>query len=100
MIDDPNIKLPPTVHDMAAGDNVLEFDYAFFWKYSSAHVHAGHESGEVTVEVQRWTLEQLYGGVVRHAAGTYRKIATHFQIDLEEAEPHLADAEHYSAYNH
>ena len=97
LIDDDSIKLPPRVFDQTSGNAVLTSDYAFFWKYSSAHVHAGHmETGTATVQTERWTIGELLRGLVRHAAGTYREIANFYDIGRDECAARLRDAEDYA----
>ncbi len=99
LIDDAAVLRPPSVHDQGLGHPVLEFDYAMFWKYASAHAHPGSiQTGEIDPENERGNIMQIMAGIVRHAAGVYRHLTHHFKLDLGEAREQLAKAEDYARY--
>src|SRR5262249_11110768 len=89
LLTDDAVKLPPTMFDMVRADPVLRYDLAFFWKSSSIHVHPGGTgTAAIDVDSERTMIEQILAGVIRHAAGTYRRIADHFGItDVAVIEP-------------
>ncbi len=98
-LEDTSLKEPPSVKDQILGHQVLEFDYALFWKYSSAHVHPGHIGmGEIDPDTERSNIEGILGGTIRHCAGTYRAIANGFNIPDFDDSPLLAAAEEWSKY--
>jgi hypothetical protein len=99
LLEDGSVKEPPSVKDQVVGHPVLEFDYALFWKYSSAHVHPGHIGmGEIDPETERSNIEWILGGAIRHSAGIYREISSGFNIPDFDASSLLVSAEEYSKY--
>jgi hypothetical protein len=101
LLDDAAVKFPPTMFDIVRSDVVLRYDLAFFWKYSSSHVHPGSiGTGQVDAANERTTIEQLAGGSIRHAAGTYRRIVDRYRLQIGEAKQQLEDAESYAEYKY
>ncbi len=99
LLNDEKVRLPPSVKDQARGHPVLEFDYALFWKYASAHSHPGNiGTGEIDLESEQTTIIQIMGGAIRHAAGVYRHIVNHYKLELGDAGEQLAGAEDYARY--
>ena|SRR2546425_4261135 len=99
LLNDPRVKRPPSVHDQVTGHPVLEFDYALFWKYASAHSHPGNiGTGEIDQDSERTTILQIMGGAIRHSAGVYRHIVNHYNLDLGPVGEQLAEAEDYARY--
>ncbi len=99
LLDDPRVLRPPSVFDQAKTKPILRYDYASFWKYSSAHVHPAHIGGaRVTHELERITIDQIIGAVVRHAAGTYREIVDQFRLQGAALESLLSESEEYGKY--
>lgn len=98
LIADLSVKNPPSVKDQIKGNRVLSFDYALFWKNSSAHIHPGHiDMAEIDYRSEKTAIEQLMGGAVRHCAGVYRCIADAFDLAFETGDL-LRNAEEYSRY--
>jgi hypothetical protein len=99
LIDDPNVPSPPSVRDQVKGHPVLEFDYAVFWKYASAHSHPGNiGTGEIDQDSERREILQIMSGTIRHAAGVYRHIVNHCNLDLGPVGEQLAEAEDYARF--
>lgn len=98
LIADPSVKNPPSIKDQIKGNPVLSFDYALFWKHSSAHIHPGHiGTDEIDYSSEKTALEQLIRGTVRHCAGVYRCIADAFDLAFE-TDDLLRKAEEYSRH--
>lgn len=99
LLNDPVVRPPPSVHDQGIGHPILEFDYAMFWKYASAHTHTGNiGTGEIDSENERTMILQIMGGTIRHAAGVYRHVVSRFKLDLGAVGQQLTEAEEYARY--
>ncbi|MEO8624020.1 MAG: hypothetical protein ABI625_23275 [bacterium] len=99
LIKDATIRRLPKVFDMIKGHPDLELDHAVFWKYSSAHTHPGFTfTAEVDPHSERTMVEQILGGLIRHACGVYREVVNHFALESAATLESLSAAEKYSAY--
>ena len=99
LLDDGTVREIPKMHELVKGHPVLEFDYAIFWKYASAHAHPSSiGTGEVDVESERTTIMQMIAGVIRHSCGVYRHVAEKYGLDLGPAMNELKEAEEFSRY--
>ncbi len=99
LLHDQKVRLPPPVPEQVKGHPVLEFDYALFWKYASAHAHPGNiGTGEIDQDSERTTIMQIMAGAIRHAAGVYRHIVSHYNLNLGAAGKALVEAEDYARY--
>ncbi len=100
LLENNAIREPPKVHDQIKGHPVLEFDYAIFWKFASAHTHPSHVgTGEVDLNNERMTIMQMMAGVIRHSCGIYRHVTNEFGLDLGAVKDDLLKAEEYSRYH-
>jgi hypothetical protein len=99
LLADDSVRFAPNVFDMVRTDPLLRYDMALFWKYSSSLVHPG-ALGTARIETQseRTMIEQICGGCIRHAAGTFRRVLNRYPGADSETLAALAAAEAYSAY--
>lgn len=99
LLDDDSVKLPPSMFDMVNPEPQLRYDLGFFWKYSSIHIHPGGlGTASIDADSERTTIEQILAGVIRHASGAYRRIATHFAINDPGVITPLEAAETWARY--
>ncbi len=100
LLADKTVRLPPAVFDQAKSKGELLFDYAYFWKYSSAHVHPAHiQAAEINPTIERETIGQILTSIIRHSSGTFREIATYFNLEAHQPISGLAEAEAYGRYS-
>jgi hypothetical protein len=97
---DKALTMAPAVDQRIRGSALLQWDYAYVYKYGSAHTHPYHMSSDtVDPDTERTTVEQLLAAGVRHCAATYRAVVSHFDLKVPaDAEAGLATAEAWSGY--
>jgi hypothetical protein len=99
LLNDDSVKRAPNMIDMVKTDALLRFDLAMFWKYSSSLVHPGAlGAARIDRESERVMIEQVCGGCIRHAAGTFRRVLDRYPGADPDTQAALAAAEEYSAY--
>lgn len=86
-------------YQRATGSAVLMYDYPYFYKYGSIHVHPFHITSDlVDPETERATAEQILSGGIRHSAAVFREVADRFAIGSSRALSVLMCAEAWAAY--
>jgi len=98
LIGNAAVKQLPTIDQMIVGSHTLESDYPIQWKYASAHLHPyAIRSAEVDAQTERFIIEQILRGSIRHACAVYRCVATQYRITEPRALNLLSAAEAWSA---